>query len=370
MREPNQTPVADEPDELVPGPLIGYRVYRFGQGRLLPLFHRVSATSDELPLAREAGYVPAHCADGFCEHRGSGSVPCALGACGWYSFRDWRRALRMFLDSVFSGDPVAQTTDYVLAEVAIWGRVAIAEHGYRSQFCYPTRLWALRARWAQQDRRQRQLAGAAQDYGVSLEWVPFSAELLARFHLSYTFLTLTERAEYMAQINARITGSGRKTRPGPGVAPLRWPGHWSDFQTCLYPAPPGRRDRPQRAYPVATPRWRIAPWDSTPLPEQPPAGDQLAQWLLDRLRETTAAYDDYLRWLPARLPATALKSYLRFLSFIVEEHCDVPQPAPIEPPFRSCCVGPLEMGARGLQREPEDLRATVLVELRKTKSAT
>ncbi len=197
-----QPKLSKDPVELVPGPLVGYRVYRFGRGRLLPLFHSAGDDSDALPPAAAGGYMPARCAHSSCEQSEGCGAPCARGSCGWYSFRDWRSATETWLDQFTVQvriDPHTAVrskgqelhvealvelndTDYLLAEVAVWGRVAVADEGYRSQYCYPMRLWALRVEQAggARGQRQQELEAAARDYGVSLEWVPLGGELLAR----------------------------------------------------------------------------------------------------------------------------------------------------------------------------------------------
>jgi hypothetical protein len=63
-------------------------------------------------------------------------VNCDCGKCGYHSCRTRQDALHYIFHELCS----LRRSDYLLCEVSIWGKIIEGKIGYRSQYCFPTKI--------------------------------------------------------------------------------------------------------------------------------------------------------------------------------------------------------------------------------------
>lgn len=121
------------------GPLVGWRAWRCGSDGALASIHHPTRWLPGVPV--EAGHSPPLLRgeeDEVPEARAASragsphSVPGADCTCGIYALRD-RESLG--LQFLWPSMPA------VWGRVSLWGRVVVADKGYRAQFAYPAELW-------------------------------------------------------------------------------------------------------------------------------------------------------------------------------------------------------------------------------------
>lgn len=110
-------------------PIEAWRAWRVCVDHLEPprVFRlRAARCRDERPWPpRKAD--PARC---FLEH---GSAPLEGCTCGYYAYKD--------LDGLRAGMRRREFWPVVIGRVVLWGKVIVAERGYRAQYAYPKELY-------------------------------------------------------------------------------------------------------------------------------------------------------------------------------------------------------------------------------------
>ena len=170
-------------------PIIGWRYWRAGRdGRLRSLTGRQHVWLPGTPFQARCRFADVDPDDrrfqfvsgfGAPPHRSPGSE-CT---CGLYASRDLDR---------LRGQILFGLRRMVVGEVALWGRVIPAQHGYRAEFGYPKRLCVFEHVASSEPAL---LAGLG-DYGVPVEVIP-------QRHASFRPLAA------LGNVTAVLTGSGR-----------------------------------------------------------------------------------------------------------------------------------------------------------------
>jgi hypothetical protein len=111
------------------GAIHGWRIWIVQQGRLFSVWNR----SDVWPLREE---MVASC-------QRSHEVPKLKCTCGIYAYRTRAHLNRIAEDYDFARGLTNAEAEryYVFGEVALWGNVVPAKHGWRCQYAYPQRLY-------------------------------------------------------------------------------------------------------------------------------------------------------------------------------------------------------------------------------------
>jgi hypothetical protein len=131
-------------------PLVGWRVWRVAAEH--GVLRLRSAVFDD--RWEPGGEVSASCAYGH-------EAPLASCACGLYAVRSPERAVRYL---VGRDDP--DVVHRVVGEVALWGLVVEADHGWRAATAYPAAIWVPRRSTGGHAVAAEELADALAAYGV------------------------------------------------------------------------------------------------------------------------------------------------------------------------------------------------------------
>ncbi len=99
--------------------------------------------------------------------------PHASCTCGCYAAKDLEN-LRKIVRFIY-------TNRLVVGEVSLWGRVIPAEHGFRSEFAYPKKLFIVPETFRNGDQAIEIAAGLGRLYGVETDLMPFDESRPVRY---------------------------------------------------------------------------------------------------------------------------------------------------------------------------------------------